>query len=85
MKKSEMIHSLTHFLYENTGQFREGQVGLPLSICQTLAPLILAHLQKDGMEAPSISIPTKAIFFDREINVSNITTVRMWEPEDEEA
>lgn len=35
-----------------------------------------------GMSPPSMSFPTKAIFQGKEINVGNITLVRIWEPED---
>lgn len=44
---------------------------------------LLCNLEELGMSPPSMSLPTKAILNGQEINVGNITTVRIWEPEDE--
>lgn len=79
MKKSEMVHKIAHFLYENTGQFRLGNVGLELSLCQKIAPLILNFIEKDGMLPPEIKIQNPGHFLgDAFIYCSN-----EWEPEDE--
>jgi hypothetical protein len=48
------------------------------------ASLLLEDLEKAGMAPPLISVPTKAIFYGKEINVGNITSLRVWEPEDDE-
>jgi hypothetical protein len=47
------------------------------------ASSLLELIESEGMSPPSISIPTKAIFGNKEINVGNITTIRVWETEDE--
>jgi hypothetical protein len=47
MKKSEAIRSIKFFLYENTGQFNPGHVGMELSICEKLAPLLLEHILEE--------------------------------------
>lgn len=44
---------------------------------------ILFLLECYGMKPPSMSLPTKAILNGKEINVGNITSVNIWEPEDE--
>ena len=75
MKRSEMIKEL--IFYYQTDEFDSDHDA------RINANRVLNLVERMGMSPPSISIPTKAIFNGVEINVGNITTVRIWEPEDE--
>lgn len=74
MKRSEMIKEL--IFYYQTDEFDSDHDA------RINANRILNLVERMGMSPPSISVPTKAIFNGVEINVGNITTVRIWEPED---
>ena len=73
MKRSEMEAAFTKIIKQYSSiKFKDAP-----ELASRLITLAMNH----GMSPPSMSLPTKAILKGKEINVGNITTIRIWEPE----
>lgn len=76
MKRSEMVTEMA-LRFEDI-------YGYGLEESKALADDLLSLCEGRGMSPPSMRLPTKAVLNGKEINVGNIITISMWEPEQDD-
>lgn len=76
MKRSEFEAAFARIIKEYSSiRFRDAP---------ELASRLVTLAMNMGMSPPSMRLPTKAVLNGKEINVGNIITISMWEPEQDD-